>query len=52
MRTITEIVLHFTCDHCKKECVIGNAEIDDRPWYCPWCGKENIYDEEDTKWNT
>jgi predicted RNA-binding Zn-ribbon protein involved in translation (DUF1610 family) len=36
---------HFNCGKCGKWWTIGDAPKSKKVWYCPWCGKENIYDE-------
>lgn len=36
---------HFNCGKCKKWWSIGDAPVDKRDWFCPWCGeKQEIKD--------
>jgi predicted RNA-binding Zn-ribbon protein involved in translation (DUF1610 family) len=34
---------HFRCGHCNGWWGIGDAPMKRKKWFCPWCGKENIY---------
>ena len=41
-----EDLYHFQCpsEECRKWWTVGDAPLDKRKWYCPWCGDEAIYD--------
>jgi predicted RNA-binding Zn-ribbon protein involved in translation (DUF1610 family) len=39
-----ERLAHFHCPHCEKWWSIGDPEIYRTRWFCPWCGKESIFD--------
>lgn len=34
---------HFRCVFCKKWWTIGDAPESRELFYCPWCGKENEF---------
>lgn len=38
-----ERLTHFSCAHCDKWWTVGDAPEERKNWFCPWCGKENIY---------
>ncbi len=41
-RTV-EKISHFSCSKCKKWWSVGDAPKVKKKWFCPWCGKENLY---------
>ncbi len=41
----TEILNHFHCIFCKKWWTVGDIPLEKKNWYCPWCGKENKYED-------
>ena len=49
MANSIEVLYHFTCQSCKGWWSIAfeNFIGTDRPWFCPWCGKEQYYDKGD-----
>gem|GEM_PF-3318388 len=38
-----EHLSHFRCGSCNKWWGIGDAPEKRKEWYCPWCGKKNIF---------
>ena len=38
-----ESLSHFWCVSCKKWWSIGDAPLAKKDWYCPWCGKKNLF---------
>jgi len=38
-----ERIVHFSCPHCTKWWVIGDAPEDKTEWFCPWCGEKGNY---------
>lgn len=38
-----EVLSHFWCRHCEKWWSIGDAPLEKKDWFCPWCGRSNIY---------
>jgi predicted RNA-binding Zn-ribbon protein involved in translation (DUF1610 family) len=38
-----ELLHHFRCGSCNKWWGIGDAPEKRKEWYCPWCGKKNIF---------
>lgn len=37
-----EYLSHFQCGSCQKWWSIGDAPLDRKVWYCPWCGKLQV----------
>jgi hypothetical protein len=37
-----EQLSHFLCTFCNKWWSIGDAPIEKKKWFCPWCGKQNV----------
>jgi predicted RNA-binding Zn-ribbon protein involved in translation (DUF1610 family) len=42
-----EQLSHFRCGFCDKWWSIGDAPKKNK-WFCPWCGKEQIFKNEKT----
>jgi predicted RNA-binding Zn-ribbon protein involved in translation (DUF1610 family) len=40
---------HFSCACCGGWWTVGDAPPTRMKWFCPWCGKENIYKNENKK---
>jgi predicted RNA-binding Zn-ribbon protein involved in translation (DUF1610 family) len=39
-----EQLAHFQCPHCQKWWSIGDPDIYQTRWACPWCGTASIFD--------
>lgn len=46
MNRSVESLSHFQCESCDKWWSIGDAPLDKKSWYCPWCGHQNYEHEE------
>lgn len=46
MKRSFENLSHFKCDSCDKWWCIGDAPVDKKEWWCPWCGTANVEFEE------
>ena len=42
-----EFIRHFTCGECEKWFAIGDAPEDRNEWSCPWCGKKQLFEEDE-----
>jgi hypothetical protein len=43
-----EILYHFSCDECHGWWSIAMENfygVENRKWFCPWCGVKQYYDE-------
>lgn len=38
-----EKISHFRCQICDKWWSVGDAPIQKKLWFCPWCGAEQTY---------
>lgn len=44
-----EHLVHFNCAACHKWWSVGDAPLQKRIWFCPWCGRRQRFDlREDT----
>ena len=41
-----ESIRHFTCGKCGKWFAIGDAPHARANWHCPWCGVEQVFEED------
>lgn len=41
MKRNIELLSHFLCEFCQKWWSIGDAPIEKKEYFCPWCGEVN-----------